>query len=333
MKKSAILIFSALVLTMLMSACDDPKPAQQVKAAPKIFKFAQTNNDKHKYQLAMLKFKEIIEKKSEGRFEIEVFAGTLGGDRDLMEGLQIGSVDAAAINTSLIASVVPMFGVFDLPFLFRDRAHAYAVMDGPIGQELIKSANAKMGFVATDYWENGFRGFTNNVRPITKPQDLKNLKFRTLQSAIHLDTFKQWGANPTPMAWAEVYSAMQQNLIDGHDNAADTVNANKMWEVQKYFSDSRHFYSPVLFVMSPTMWNSLGEADKKMFLETSKEVTLYERKLAAEMYDKALDNLRKNMQVVDKVDYEAFKSSVQPIWEKYSASFGQEIIQKIADTK
>jgi len=333
MKKLTILILGALAFLISVSAWAQSKPSQPGNKTAKVFKFAQTNNDKHKYQLAMLKFKELIEKKSEGRYVIEVFSGTLGGDRDLMEGLQIGSVDAAAINTSLIASAVPMFGVFDLPFIFRDRAHAYSVMDGPIGQELIKNANKKMGFIATDYWENGFRDFTNNVRPITKPQDLKNLKFRTLQSSIHLDTFKQWGANPTPMAWAEVYSAMQQNLIDGHDNAADTVNANKMWEVQKYFSDSRHFYSPVLFVMSSPMWNGLNDADKKIFLETSKEVATYERKLAAEMYDKALDNLRKNMQVVDKVDYDAFKASVQPIWDKYSTTFGQEIIQKIADTK
>ena len=333
MRKLSILVFGALALSLTISAWADTKPPVPTNKAARVFKFAQTNNDKHKYQLAMLKFKEIIEAKSQNRYEIEVFAGTLGGDRDLMEGLQIGSVDAAAINTSLIASAVPMFGVFDLPFIFRDRAHAYSVMDGPIGQDLVKAANKKMGFVATDYWENGFRGFTNNVRPIIKPQDLKGLKFRTLQSSIHLDTFKQWGANPTPMAWAEVYSAMQQNLIDGHDNAADTVNANKMWEVQKFFSDSRHFYSPVLFVMSPTMWNSLDAADKKMFLETSKEVATYERKLAAEMYDKALDNLKKNMQVADNVDFQAFKTSVQPIWEKYSASFGKEIIQKISDTK
>lgn len=333
MKKTALLILVSLVVAMLVSACGGKSAPQPTKTEPKVLKFAQTNNDKHKYQRALVKFKELIEQKSQGRYKIEVFAGSLGGDRDLMEGLQIGSVDAAAINTSLIASVIPEFGALDLPFLFRDRPHAYKVLDGPIGQDLIKKANAKMGFFATDYWENGFRGFTNNVRPIVKPADLKDLKFRTMQSKIHLDTFKQWGANPTPMGWAEVYSAMQQNVIDGHDNAADTVNANKMWEVQKHYSDSKHFYSVVVFVFSPTMWNSLNDADKKMFLEVSKEVATYERKIAAEMYDQALVNLKKHMQVVDKVDYEAFKASVQPIWEKYSATLGKEIIQKIADTK
>lgn len=324
--KSKLLLVATLSLALVC-------PVQAKAAEVTHLKFAQTNNEKHKYQFAMMKFKELIEKRSNGRFVIEVFAGSLGSDRDLMEGLQIGSVDAGAINTSVIASVVPEFGVFDLPFIFRDREHAYRVMDGTIGQDLIKKANAKIGFVSTDYWENGFRGFTNSVRPIATPADLKDLKFRTMQSKVHLDTFRQWKANPVPMNFAEVFTAMQMRVIDGHDNAPDTVNANKMWEVQKYFSNSKHFYSPVLFVFSAPTWKKLSEADRKMFLEVSKEVTAYERKLAGDMYDQALDNLKTRMQVVEQVDYEAFKASVQPIWQKYSADFGKELIERIVATK
>ncbi len=330
--KFRLVVVSALSILLAFSAYGKDEAVQPKKDAVRL-KFAQTNNDKHKYHLAMLKFKEIIEKKSDGRFVIEVFAGSLGADRDLMEGLQIGSVDAAALNTSVIASVVPEFGVFDLPFIFKDRNQAYKVMDGPIGQDLIKKANAKIGFVATDYWENGFRGFTNNIRPIVKPGDLKDLKFRTMQSKIHLDSFKQWGANPVPMNFAEVFTAMQMNVIDGHDNAPDTISANKMWEVQKYFSNSKHFYSPVLFIFSAHMWKKLSDADKKMFLEASKEVTILERKLAEEMYDQALVELKKHMQVVMDVDYEAFKASVQPIWGKYSATFGKDLIDRISADK
>jgi tripartite ATP-independent transporter DctP family solute receptor len=326
-------MFAVAAITSLMFAVIPNAQAQGSDGKSISLKFAQTNNEKNKYQLAMLKFKEIIEVKSNGRYTIQVFAGSLGGDRDLMEAVQIGSVDAAALNTAVLASVVPEFGVLDLPFLFRDREHAYKVLDGSVGQDLIKKANAKIGFIGTDYWENGFRGFTNNVRPIVKPEDLKDLKFRTMQSKMHLESFKKWGANPVPMSISEVYTSMQMKLIDGHDNAADTVNAMKMWEVQKYYSESKHFYSPVLFAFSSNMWKKLNDADKKMFLEASKEVAVFERKLAKDMADQAIENLKKNMQVTEKVDYEAFKASVQPIWQSYHSVFGRELIEKIANTK
>ncbi|KJS20190.1 MAG: hypothetical protein VR72_15625 [Clostridiaceae bacterium BRH_c20a] len=344
MKKASVFLSVVLILSLLLTACgggaapkqEAPKetPKEEAKAAPIILKFAHSQNDKHKYHLAHVKFKELIEQKSDGRYKIEIFAQSLGADRDLIEGLQLGTVDAASINTSVIASIAPELGAIDLPFLFKDRAHAYRVLDGEIGQELSDLIKNKARIIPAGFWENGFRDFTNNKRPIKTPEDLKDLKMRVMEVAIYLDTFKQWGANATPMAWPEVYPAMQQGVIDGHDNAADTVNANKLWEVQKHFSDSQHLYSAVVLGLSPNFYNKLNDADKKMFMEVSAEVTKYEREIAAKMYDEGLINLRKNMTVTEKdeIDFEAFKASVQPVWEKYYDVFGKDLIQKIANS-
>lgn len=345
MKKISVLVSIILVLAFIMTGCasktttttgNSSKPAAAADKPVEVrtLKFVQSNNDKHKYHFAMVKAKELIEQKSNGRYKVQIFDGTLGGDSDLIQGLQMGTMDAAAVNTAVVASIVPEIGVFDLPFLFKDSAQAFRVFDGDIGKGLKGKVNEKAGIVALSFWENGFRDFTNDERPIKKPEDLKGLKMRVMQNNVMIETFKAWGANPTPMSWPDVYPAMQQGVIDGHDNAADTVNANKLWEVQKYFTESRHFYSAVLFGFSPKTWNSFSDEDKKFFTEISAEVATFERDLAAKMYGEGMVNLRTKMTVTEysDIDFEAFKASVKPIWEKYSETYGKDLIDKIANS-
>lgn len=309
--------------------------AQQASGDNKIvIKLGHTGNEKQKYHDASLKFKELVEERSNGKFQVDVYPKTLGGDRELMEALQIGTADFAEINTAVLATVSPSLGVLDLPYIFVNREHAYRVLDGEIGQKLLDETSQKSGLIGLDYWENGFRCFTNNVRPIKEPADLKDITMRAMQNNIHLETFKLWGANPTPMEFSEMVTAMQQGVIEGHDNAPDTIAANSMWEYQSYFSESSHFYAAIMFAASPVFWNSLSEDEKTMFKEISQEVRDFERQLALEQFNEGIDTLEKNgMNVTrnDEVDVDAFKESVRPIWDKYAETLGADLIDSIAN--
>jgi tripartite ATP-independent transporter DctP family solute receptor len=259
---------------------------------------------------------------------------SLGGDRELLEGLQIGTVDFAEINTSVLASIIEELAVIDLPFMFTSVEHANRVLDGKIGDVMIEKINNGSGIIAVAWWENGFRCFTNNKRPITKPGDLKGLVMRSMQSNIHLETFKLWGANPTPMAFSEMLTAMQQGVIDGHDNNPDTVATNSMWEFQKYFSESLHFYGAKVLAFSPKFWGTLSDSDKEIFRKAAYLARDREREESLKRFSDSVGILEQNNMQVAKnaaIDIDAFIKSVQPIWDSFRAKYGDELITSITN--
>ena len=293
--------------------------------SPISIKAAHTGNENTTYQVGMLAFKDYVESHSNGKYTVDIFPSTLGGDSDLYEGLQIGTVDFAEVNTSVISSTVEDLKVLDLPFMFSTREQAYAVLDGEIGDKLLQEITDQAGIKAICFWENGFRDFTNNVHPIATPDDLKDLNMRCMQSDIYLNTFKNWGCNVSVMSISETVTAMQSGVIDGHDNNPDTVVANSMWEYQKYFSDSRHFYACKTLDFSQSFWSSLDSEEQNMFTEAAKYARDKERMECANRYDAALDKLKENgMEVTshDEIDIDAFKESVQPIWSEYENTLG-----------
>jgi len=172
----------------------------------------------HPYHLGAVKFSELVAQRTGGKVKIDVYPSTqLGNERDMVEGLQLGTIDLVVTSTGPVGGFVPKMFVVDLPFLFRDRDHAYKVLDGPIGRDLLSALSAK-SIRGLAFWENGFRQITNNLRPIEKPTDLKGVKIRTMENKVHLAAFRAFGASPTPMAWSEVYTALQQRTIDGQEN-------------------------------------------------------------------------------------------------------------------
>jgi len=196
----------------------------------------------------------------------------------MVEGLQLGTIDLVVTSTGPLGGFVSKMFVVDLPFLFRDREHAYKVLDGPIGRELMDAFSAK-GIKGLAFWENGFRQITNNVRPIEKPEDLKGIKLRTMENKVHLAAFRAFGASPTPMAWSEVYTALQQKTIDGQENPVAIIYHQKLVEVQKYLALTRHFYSPTPLLMSLKAFNALPQDTQKIMADTALECATYERNL------------------------------------------------------
>ncbi|ADY14479.1 TRAP transporter substrate-binding protein DctP [Sphaerochaeta globosa] len=334
MKKILIMVLVALVATVGVFASGASESG--TAAAPKKVVVAHTGNERTTYQTGMLAFKSELESLTNGRFVCEIYPATLGGDKVLMEGLQIGTVDFAEVNTSVVTSIVPELSVLDLPYLFASSEHVYKVLDGEIGAQMLALVQAKAGIVPVAYWENGFRYFTNDVRPITKPDDLKGIKMRSMQSATHLASYRLWGADATPMSISEMITAMQQGVIQGHDNNADTVVANSMWEYQDYFSESGHFYGSKVLAFSPSFWKSLSSEDQKLFVQAVNYARDIQRKEVSVRFEKSIQTLQENgMNVTRKkdIDTDAFIKSVQPVWDEYKNKYGDELIKKIESAR
>ncbi len=286
------------------------------------------------YGVAIDTFAREIEKRTNGRYTIQNFyAGALGAERESIEGVQLGTLDLTMTSTGPVPNFVPEVAILDIPFLFRDYAHARAVLDGPIGQEMLTKFDAK-GIKALAWGENGFRHMTNNKRPVTAPDDLKGLKMRTMENPIHIQAYKQFGILPTPMAFTEVFTALQQGTVDGQENPLSVITAAKFEQVQKYLSLTGHVYSPALILMSKAQWDKLSAADKQAFSEAAKEAVKANRARIDDDEKRAVGDLRaKGMTVIDTLDKAPFQNALTPVYGDFAKRFGQENIDKIKNYK
>ena len=225
----------------------------------------------------------------------------------------------------MFQGMAPVTAIEELPFLWSSREQAYAAYDGELGAKLTE-AIGKNGVRVLAYWENGFRHFTNNVKPIVRPADMKSIKFRTAESAIRLDMFKQLGAAAVPMPFTELFTALQQGTVDGQENPLSIIDSSRLYEVQKYLSLSGHIWNASLMVVSPGRWNKLSAEDRKVIEANALKYRLVARELIREQDDKLLTELKAKGIAVNEVDKAAFKKAVEPVWAKYEAKFGKDIM-------
>jgi tripartite ATP-independent transporter DctP family solute receptor len=236
-------------------------------------------------------------------------------------------------STGPVPNFVPEVGILDIPFLMRDYPHARAVLDGPIGQEMLGKFPAK-GIVALAWGENGFRHMTNSKRPVNAPDDLKGLKMRTMENPVHIQAYKQFGIIPTPMAFTEVFTALQQGTVDGQENPLSVISAAKFDQVQKYMTLTGHVYSPALILMSKAVWDKLAPADRDAFLAAAKEAVKANRARIDEDERRAVTDLRaKGMIIIENVDKARFQATLAPMFVEFGKKFGQENIDKIKNYK
>ncbi|HLL51639.1 MAG TPA: TRAP transporter substrate-binding protein, partial [Thermomicrobiales bacterium] len=223
------------------------------------------------YGNAVDAFAKEVEARTGGRYRIQNFyAGALGAERESIEAVQLGTLDLVMTSTGPLPNFVPEVAILDIPFLFRDYAHARAVLDGPIGQELLAKFETK-GLKALAWGENGFRHMTNSKHPVQGPGDLKGLKLRTMENPIHIQAYKGFGIIPTPMAITEVFTALQQGTVDGQENPISVIQSQKFDQVQKHLTLTGHVYSPAVILMRKAAFDKLAPADKQHFLEAAKE--------------------------------------------------------------
>ena len=286
------------------------------------------------YGVAIDAFAREVEARTGGRYKVQNFySGALGAERESIEGVQLGTLDLTLTSTGPIPNFVPEVAILDIPFLFRDYAQARAVLDGPIGQELLQKFPAK-GIVALAWAENGFRHMTNNKRPVNVPDDLKGLKMRTMENPIHIQAYKQFGILPTPMAFTEVYTALQQGTVDGQENPLSVITSAKLDQVQKNLTLTGHVYSPSLILMNKAQWDKLSAADKQAFLDAAREAVKANRARVDEDERKAVADLRaKGMTVVETIDKTKFQAVLAPVYADFGKRFGQENIDRIRNYK
>lgn len=279
-------------------------------------------------------FAREVEKRSGGRYKIQAFySGALGGERESIEAVQLGTQELAFSSTGPVPNFVPEARILDIPFLFRDKAHARAVLDGPVGQEMLTQFDAK-GFKALAWAENGFRHMTNSKRAVNAPEDLKGLKMRTMENPVHVAAYKGFGIITTPMAFPEVFTALQQGTVDGQENPLSVIMAAKFDQVQKHLSLTGHVYSPAIFLMNKAAFDKLSAADKAAFIEAAKEGTKANRARVDEDDAKGVAELRgKGMQVIDNVDKAKFQSALSTVYADFEKQFGKANIERIRNAK
>ena len=279
-------------------------------------------------------FAREVEKRTNGRYKIQTFySGSLGGERESVEAVQLGTQDLTFTSTGPVPNFVPEVAILDIPFLFRDYNHARSTLDGPIGQDLLGKFPSK-GIVALAWGENGFRHMTNSKRAVNAPEDVKGLKMRTMENPIHIQAYKAFGIIPTPMAFPEVFTALQQGTVDGQENPLSVITAAKFEQVQKHLSLTGHVYSPALLLMNKAAWDKLSADDKKAFLEAAKEAVKANRARVDDDEKKAVADLRsKGMNVVENVDKAKFQATLGPTYADFGKKFGQDNIDKIRNYK
>jgi len=314
---------STLALGISLALVSASNAADFADMDPVTLRLAHVVNEQDGFHIAATKFEELVEERTDGKVNIEIFPNaSLGDERTLLEGMQIGTVDMGVITNGPVANFVEEMAVFELPFLFPSPEAAYSVLDGPIGQELLdKLADVNLKGLA--YAERGFRNLTNSERAVNSPEDLDGLRIRVMENPVYTDTFRELGANAIPMAWTEALTAMQQGTIDGQENPVNVIHSFKLDETQNYMTLSRHTYAPAIFVMGMPAWNQLPEAAQAVLEEAAQEAAEHERQVNAVMEAEQLAALREaGMEINDAPDMEAFQAAVAPVYEKYGEQFG-----------
>lgn len=284
--------------------------------------------------IAIDTFGKEVEKRTGGRYKVQSFySGSLGGERESIEAVQLGTQELTFSSSGPVPNFVPEAKILDIPFLFRDKAHARAVLDGPIGQEMLAKFEPK-GFKALAWGENGIRHMTNSKRSVNGPDDLKGLKMRTMENPVHVAAYKGLGIVTTPMAFPEVFTALQQGTVDGQENPLSVIMASKFDQVQKHLTLTGHVYSPGIFLMSKPAFDKLSAADKQAFLDAAKEGVKANRARVDEDDAKGVTELRsKGMTVIENVDKAKFVTMLAPVNAEFEKQFGKANIDRIRNVK
>ncbi len=293
--------------------------AQNSEIKERTLKFAYVQPKTSHMGFGVEKFAELVAKKSGNKIIVKGYPdGSLGGDLNVLTSLQGGTVDMTTMPPSLMVGQAKVYGTFSIHFLFNDFKEADTVLDGPVGKKFLEKT--PKGVVGLTYWDHGFRNISNSKRSIAKVEDIQGLKLRVIQEPLFVDSFSALGANPVPLAFTELYSAMETKAVDGQDNPIAAFEANKFYEVQKYLSSTRHVYQPLIVLISNKVWDQFTPAEKKLIQDAANETTIEQRKVSRGMDAKAIDLVKKQGVVFTEVSPQErarMRDKVKPVTDKY----------------
>jgi tripartite ATP-independent transporter DctP family solute receptor len=294
----------------------------------KVYKLrlASVSGPSHLHNVVMKQWAEKVKTETNGRLLIMVLDGAqLGGEREYVEGMKLGTIDMAQVSTGPISGFVPQFMVCALPYVFQDYDQIAETLEGPLGQKLFELLK-KENIIGLTWFTNGFRSVFNGKRPINTPADLNGLKIRVMESPLMVGTLNAMGASATPMAYGELYTALQQGVMDGAENAPGNVLNDKFYEVSKYFSVTEHFAPPGVVAISNAAFSKLPDDLQKYLVKSAKELGETEMAADKEAQVKFLEELKSKGVAINTVDKAAFTKAVQPVIEKFSAEIGDDVM-------
>ena len=319
--------FKKIILAASLSIIASSAFAEKI-----ILKYGHVGKPGSLFEASVEEFAKRANAKLGDMAEVQTFGSSqLGKDKELLQKLKLGQI-TFSLPSSVMSSVADEFGVFEMPYIIKDREHMKRVQ-GVIGESVLQKASNARGYQILAYWENGFRHITNNTRPVNTPDDLKGVKLRTPKGAWRVKMFKLYGANPTPMAFSEVFTALKTSVIDGQENPYAQIWSAKFQEVQKYLSITGHVYTPAYVLVSKEHFAKLPADIQKILTETAQETQAYVYELAAQLEKDLLQNLIDGGITVNTADKDAFIAASKPIYDEFSTSIdgGAELIKTVQD--
>jgi tripartite ATP-independent transporter DctP family solute receptor len=292
------------------------------------FVTAATENDP--YYITSKKFAELIEANTKGKYKVNLFpSGQLGNESEMIKNLTMGTMDLGVITNAPTGAFIKPFMALDLPFIFPNEKTAHAVLDGKAGEMLLEKLK-KLNIVGLGFSEGGFRHMINNVRPIHTPDDTKGIKFRVMTTPIYIGLFQSLGSNAVPMPWGEVFTAVQQKVIDGLEIPIPVIYANKYYEVTKYLSLTGHTYSPLIFMCSEQRWKKFSPEEREIVKKAAKESAAFERSRLKDIISDILSKLKATGMIVNEVpDKKPFQEAVKPLYKKFEDEIGKDVLETI----
>jgi len=333
-KKSTSTVLLNVIMVTALGLAGSVGSTPSAAAEKIVLKASSVLPDTHPNNRSMKLFGDKVKEKTKGLVEVQVFGNSqLGEQRDNLEQLKLGTLDMMVTAAGPLGQFVPTVDVVSLPYVFRDLDHMHKAVNGAPGKKLAENIN-KAGFVFLYYTDSGSRNLINNKRPVYTPEDLNGLKIRVMNSQLMVNTLKDMGAIATPMGQGEVYSALQQGVLDGWENSPTVLLQLKLYEVSKYFSWTRHFISPDIILMGKKSWDKLSPDQQKAVMEAATEAAVEQPKMWAADENTSVDELKKKGVLFNEIkDVKLFQAKVQPVWKTYTDKHGTDLLTQIQNIK
>ncbi len=322
MTRNRILII--LLSIFLFSTCTGP-------GGVRLIKLGHGLGVTHPVHEAMVYMAKLVEEKSQGKMQIRIYPNQqLGTERELVELLQIGSLGMTKVSSATLESFAPKIQVLSMPYLFRDDAHRDKVLKGEIGRQLL-SESEEFWLKGLVYYDAGKRSFYSKTKPVESPEDLKGMKVRTLESNMAINMIKSFGGSPTPVSYGELYTALQQGIVDGAENNPPSLYTSRHYEVCKFYSINEHTAVPDVVIISTKVWNTLEDEEKQWIQEAADESAVYQYKLWAASVEESLREMEKAGVIITYPDQTPFREAVESLYEMFKLTQPEmyEVVERI----
>lgn len=327
--RKTVLAFAAVAAATLVAA---PASAQFTERTIRV---SNGINQDHPVGNGVARMTTCLNQRSGGKMRLQAFwGGALGSDLPATQALRSGTLEMVITSSSPLVGIVPELGVFDLPFLFANEAEADKILDGELGAFMTSKMPAA-NLINLAWWENGFRNLTNSRKPVTKWEDFAGVKVRVMQNNIFLDTFRTLGANAVPMAFGEVFTALETRAIDGQENPFVTIDTSRLYEVQRFLSVTRHAYTPFMVLYSKPLWDRLSRDEQAALQACAIEGRDEQRRVSRALSDRSLANLRARGMIVNEIDpkeRERMFERAKAVYERHQGTIGADTVKRMLDS-